>query len=78
MGLDGIGQASGCVLDEDVVLPEAKVAIGSMTNADHLVAGGGGGVRGTVIPDFFLLGDISGKVSFILSSREVEFLPNEP
>ena len=77
MGLDSIGQASRWVLDEAIVLPEAKVAIGSITNADHLVAGGGG-VRGTVIPDFFLLGDISGKVSFILSSREVGFLPNEP
>ena len=40
MGLDSIGQASRWVLDEDIVLPEAKVAIGSITNADHLVAGG--------------------------------------
>jgi len=70
MGLDGVGQPSGWHLDEDIVLPEAEVAIVSVANAGHLVAGV---VGKAVIP---VLGDISRTASFILST-EARFVPDE-
>jgi len=77
MGLDGIGKPREWVLDEDVVLREAMRAIGSFTNAGHVVAVVREAVevvRETAIPDF-LLGDILGNV---ILSRDAGFLPNQP